>query len=228
MTPTSKPRRTGSSSCTTSPTARSNPSPGDPTVVICVDEFGPLNLQPHPGRHWAAVGGTQKDPHRAPRRRRGRPTPARTGSAICSPRYDCRPTGSTGTSRITRAAPSSSRSALPPFASPAARAHRHRDGQLLTAPVRPRTSASAGGPRPATSLGRRCACRVAPAYYTVNCAHPTHVLHELAAGRRIVAKRIPARSSSCSPAKPTSRSRRPPTSSTRWSTPSGRRSPAAV
>ncbi len=25
------------------------PGPGDPTVIICMDEFGPLNLQPHPG-----------------------------------------------------------------------------------------------------------------------------------------------------------------------------------
>ena len=34
------------------------PGSGDPSVVICMDEFGPLNLQPHPGRHWAsrAVG----------------------------------------------------------------------------------------------------------------------------------------------------------------------------
>ena len=39
-------------------------------MVICVDEFGPLNLQPHPGRHWAPVGGIHADPHRAPRRRR--------------------------------------------------------------------------------------------------------------------------------------------------------------
>jgi transposase len=29
------------------------PAPGDPTVIICLDEFGPLNLQPHPGRQWA-------------------------------------------------------------------------------------------------------------------------------------------------------------------------------
>ena len=29
------------------------PGPDDPTVVVCLDEFGPLNLQPHPGRHWA-------------------------------------------------------------------------------------------------------------------------------------------------------------------------------
>lgn len=30
---------------------------GDPDEVICVDEFGPLNLQPHPGRQWACEGG---------------------------------------------------------------------------------------------------------------------------------------------------------------------------
>jgi transposase len=46
------------------------PATGDPTVVICVDEFGPLNLQPHPGKQWAGVSGKAKDPHRAPRRRR--------------------------------------------------------------------------------------------------------------------------------------------------------------
>jgi transposase len=46
------------------------PGPDDPTVVICLDEFGPLNLQPHPARHWAAVGGTNTNRDRAPRRRR--------------------------------------------------------------------------------------------------------------------------------------------------------------
>jgi len=29
----------------------------DPDVVICVDEFGPLNLQPHPGRQWTLAAG---------------------------------------------------------------------------------------------------------------------------------------------------------------------------
>jgi transposase len=29
------------------------PGPDDPAVVIGLDEFGPLNLQPHPGRQWA-------------------------------------------------------------------------------------------------------------------------------------------------------------------------------
>src|SRR5687768_356548 len=49
------------------------PGPGDPTVVICMDEFGPLNLQPHPGRQWAPTTVGKGDPGR-PRRRRRRAT----------------------------------------------------------------------------------------------------------------------------------------------------------
>ena len=51
--------------------------PGDPAVVICVDEFGPLNLQPHPGKQWAfvVIGGTR----RYRRSRRRATSPARTG-----------------------------------------------------------------------------------------------------------------------------------------------------
>jgi transposase len=45
------------------------PEPGEPQVIFCVDEFGPLNLQPHPGRQWAAVSGKSKESGRAPRRR---------------------------------------------------------------------------------------------------------------------------------------------------------------
>ena len=37
------------------------PGPGDPTVVICIDEFGPLNLQPHPGKQWAPVAAGKGD-----------------------------------------------------------------------------------------------------------------------------------------------------------------------
>jgi transposase len=44
--------------------------PGDPTVVICMDEFGPLNLQPHPGKQWAPVASGKGDPGAARRRRR--------------------------------------------------------------------------------------------------------------------------------------------------------------
>jgi transposase len=49
------------------------PGPGDPSVVFCVDEFGPLNLQPHPGRQWAPRAGGKGNPA-APRRRRRRAT----------------------------------------------------------------------------------------------------------------------------------------------------------
>jgi transposase len=49
------------------------PGPGDPTVVICMDEFGPLNLQPHPGKQWAPVAAG-KGNQAAPRRRTRRAT----------------------------------------------------------------------------------------------------------------------------------------------------------
>jgi transposase len=45
------------------------PEDGDPEVIFCVDEFGPLNLQPRPGRQWAPVSGKGKEPGREPRRR---------------------------------------------------------------------------------------------------------------------------------------------------------------
>jgi transposase len=45
------------------------PEEGEPEVVFCVDEFGPLNLQPRPGRQWAAVSGKSAEPGRAPRPR---------------------------------------------------------------------------------------------------------------------------------------------------------------
>lgn len=46
------------------------PEEGEPEVVFCMDEFGPLNLMPHPGRQWAERGGRHKDPDREPRPRR--------------------------------------------------------------------------------------------------------------------------------------------------------------
>lgn len=49
------------------------PEPQDPTVVICMDEFGPLNLQPHPGWQWAPAAVGRGDVAR-PRRRRRRAT----------------------------------------------------------------------------------------------------------------------------------------------------------
>ncbi|KAB1916300.1 IS630 family transposase [Micromonospora sp. AMSO31t] len=46
------------------------PEEDEPEVIFCMDEFGPLNLMPHPGRQWAERGGKHKDPDRQPRRRR--------------------------------------------------------------------------------------------------------------------------------------------------------------
>jgi transposase len=45
------------------------PDGGEPEVIFCVDEFGPLNLQPRPGRQWAAVSGKNAEPGREPRPR---------------------------------------------------------------------------------------------------------------------------------------------------------------
>jgi transposase len=53
------------------------PEFGEPEVIFCVDEFGPLNIQPHPGRQWTDRGGTHnRGPHR--RRPRRRATYTRT------------------------------------------------------------------------------------------------------------------------------------------------------
>jgi transposase len=55
------------------------PGEGDPTVVICMDEFGPLNLLPRPGRQWAPIAAkATKNPDDQPRRRRRRATYTRT------------------------------------------------------------------------------------------------------------------------------------------------------
>ena len=52
---------------------KAEPGPDDPTIVFCMDEFGPLNLQPHPGKQWAPIATGKGDPE-SPRRRRRRAT----------------------------------------------------------------------------------------------------------------------------------------------------------
>lgn len=52
---------------------KAEPGPDDPTIVFCMDEFGPLNLQPHPGKQWAQVAAGKGDSE-SPRRRRRRAT----------------------------------------------------------------------------------------------------------------------------------------------------------
>jgi transposase len=46
------------------------PAPRDPTVIFCLDEFGPLNLQPRPGQHWAPIAAGPGEPAAPGRRRR--------------------------------------------------------------------------------------------------------------------------------------------------------------
>jgi hypothetical protein len=46
---------------------------GDPDVVMCVDEFGPLNLQPPPGRQWTTRAGGGPSPRRRRRATSTRP-----------------------------------------------------------------------------------------------------------------------------------------------------------
>lgn len=54
---------------------KAEPGPGDPTVVLCMDEFGPLNLLPRPGKQWAPVVARKaKGSTESPRRRRRRAT----------------------------------------------------------------------------------------------------------------------------------------------------------
>jgi transposase len=58
---------------------KAKPRKGDPTVVFSVDEFGPLNLLPRPGKQWApVVSRKSKGSTAAPRRRRRRATYKRT------------------------------------------------------------------------------------------------------------------------------------------------------
>jgi len=48
---------------------KAEPGDGDPTVVLCMDEFGPLNLLPRPGRQWAPVAVKDNGGAGSPRRR---------------------------------------------------------------------------------------------------------------------------------------------------------------
>ena len=57
---------------------KAKPKRGDPDVVICMDEFGPLNLLPRPGKQWAPVA-VQGEIGTKARRRRRRATYTRTG-----------------------------------------------------------------------------------------------------------------------------------------------------
>ena len=57
------------------------PGDDDPTVIICVDEFRPLNLQPHPGRQWAPIAVGPAMSINLAAAGGGRPT---TGRTVCA------------------------------------------------------------------------------------------------------------------------------------------------
>jgi transposase len=57
---------------------KAKPGRDDPTVVICMDEFGPLNLLPRPGKQWAPMIVKGDATTTGPRRRRRRATYTRT------------------------------------------------------------------------------------------------------------------------------------------------------
>ena len=58
---------------------KAKPKRGDPSVVICMDEFGPLNLLPRPGKTWAPmIVKGEAAATDGPRRRRRRATYTRT------------------------------------------------------------------------------------------------------------------------------------------------------
>jgi hypothetical protein len=77
---------------------KAQPAPGDPDVVVCYDEFGPLNLQPHAGHHWAERD-EQGARRSGPRRRRRATYKRPTGCVTSLPPTTSPPTGSMGTSR---------------------------------------------------------------------------------------------------------------------------------
>ena len=88
---------------------KAKPKKGDPTVVICMDEFGPLNLLPRPGKQWAPriVKGRRTSRRAHGAGDAGPPTPAPRASGTSWPPTTWAPTRCTATSRSPRTAPAS-------------------------------------------------------------------------------------------------------------------------
>jgi hypothetical protein len=104
---------------------------GDPDVVICVDEFGPLNLQPTQdanGPTAAVVGHT----HTAAG---GRSTPDHMVCGTCSPPTTCPAIGCMGTSNPGSAVGVPDVPAVCAHDVPACGPDHDRAGQLQPAPV---------------------------------------------------------------------------------------------
>ncbi|HWH33840.1 MAG TPA: helix-turn-helix domain-containing protein [Acidimicrobiales bacterium] len=116
--------------------------PGDPTVVLCVDEFGPLNLLPRPGKQWAPMA-SGKGSKASPRRRRRRATYTRTqGVRHLMAALDLGTDKMYGHVKVNQEPDHlPGLLPLPAVAAPERGAHRHRHGQLQPPPVDPQGSA---------------------------------------------------------------------------------------
>ena len=106
------------------------PEEGEPEVIFCMDEFGPLNLQPRPGRQWAAVSGKNKEPDREPRPRMRATTPAPKGCGTCLPLMSWVRTSCSGTSSHARPGPVPGVLPLPALPLPGRHPDRDRLRQL--------------------------------------------------------------------------------------------------
>jgi transposase len=115
--------------------------------VICVDEFGPLNLQPRPGRGWFPAGDRPVC---------GRPTTATAGSGTCSP-GSTSPPGSCSTDCATASA---GRSSWPSFVSCAAGSR--PGGSTSSATTSPRTAKPRSPPGAPATTSSWCSPRPTP------------------------------------------------------------------
>ncbi|WP_341351699.1 hypothetical protein [Streptosporangium minutum] len=110
------------------------PEEGEPDVVFCMDEFGPLDLMSHPGRQWAERGTSRRT---LPANRvdaGGRPTTATAECGICSQPSTWPRTSSTDTSSRSSGAPGSWSSAAT-----SALSTRQQCGSRPSATTSPRT-----------------------------------------------------------------------------------------
>ncbi len=128
------------------------PEEGEPEVIFCMDEFGPLNLQPHPGRQWAERGGKGKDPDREPRPRRRATYTRPHGVRHLFAAYDLAKDQLYGHIKKTKNRSKFLEFCLPALAAPGGRAHCDHLRQLLAAPDDEAVPAGrARGPRRTTS-----------------------------------------------------------------------------
>ena len=105
-------KEAASSTYMPSPTVRSSPIPAEPEVIFCLDEFGPPNLQPRPGRQWAASAARTRNQAAGHGRGGAPPIPAPPGCGTCSPPMSWARTSCMGVSSRARTGPGSWSSAL--------------------------------------------------------------------------------------------------------------------